>query len=332
LILPQQFLNTSGVRRVKGGALIRQEKNMKATFKQWIFLGAFTVGVVTAGAFFGYRAVAPAPRSQTSSESRTTEPPPPANGRSVRGFVGRRVSYPLAPSVSGEVRAEQTLPERNGSSPPARDSQGTAEATPRAGSRPASTLDNPKLVTYSLEDYLAIADLDLFHPISPERKPRPVASPPAPASPSRPLPLLPAPVLITPSPPELPRPLQTAEAPPAPSAPVASEPLQRPNSPADLAVTGYVQTPKGWTILLENIRTQEVQRVSPGEEGFGYRIQYLDAAANQLVLEKDGQEVRLKLGNNKKEVRPSPKPSGGNQGSPRNTLPGSAPGPSPIPQ
>lgn len=283
---------------------------MKATFKQWVFLGIFAAGVVATCTFFGYRAVAPAPR-RPAPGSRTTETSSPASGRSVRGFEGRRVSYPLAASVSGEP-GKSKAPAGNGSnSSQARGSQGTGGTTPPPASRPASALDNPKLVTYSLEDYLPIADLDPFHPISSERKTPPKAASPAPASPSRQWPLLPAPVVTARPLPEPLKPLQTAEAPSSPAVPAASEPFQRPNPPSDLAVTGYVQTQAGWTILLENVRTQEVRRVSPGEEGFGYRVQYLDAAANQLVLEKDGQEVRLKLGNNKKEVRPSPKPSGG---------------------
>lgn len=300
---------------------------MKATLKQWVFLGIFAAGVVTTCTFFGYQAVAPAPRHYTAPGSRTTEAPSPASGRSVRGFEGRRISYPLAASVSGET-GKNKAPTGNGSnSSLAGGSQGTGRTVPPSASRSASTLDNPKLVTYSLEDYLAIADLDPFHPISPEGKTLPKAASPAPSFPSRRLPLLPAPVL-TPQPLLEPlRPLQTAEA-PLPSVPTASEPFQRPNPPSDLAVTGYVQTQAGWIILLENVRTQEVRRLSPGEEGFGYRIQYLDATANQLVLEKDGQEVRLKLGNNKQEVRPGPKPSGGR---PQTPEPPAVSPPNPLP-
>jgi hypothetical protein len=76
-----------------------------------------------------------------------------------------------------------------------------------------------------------------------------------------------------------------------------------------LAVTGYVQTEDDWHILLENVATQEVRMVRPGDEEFGYLIKYIDVTADQLVLEKDGQEARLKLGNHKKESRPQPKSS-----------------------
>lgn len=214
--------------------------------------------------------------------------------------------------------------EPGSNNPAERASPPTVATASAALSRPAHALDHPKLVTYSLEDYLAIADLDLFKPIIPEQRPQPKpATAPIPAA-SRQWPLLPAPVLVT-------RPLGEQQqslqepppafsSPPSPAPPVFQESSAAGTPPSDLAVTGYVQTASGWTILLENVKAQEARRVSPGEEAFGYRIQSLDAAANQLVLEKGGREVRLKLGNNKKEVRPPKKPSGDNQESNRNPL------------
>ena len=86
-------------------------------------------------------------------------------------------------------------------------------------------------------------------------------------------------------------------------------------TPENLAMTGFVQSADGWYILLENLETQEGRLVRPGNEEFGYLIKNLDVASSQLVLEKDGQEVRLRLGENKKGTPPArTPPQGGGPG------------------
>ena len=60
-----------------------------------------------------------------------------------------------------------------------------------------------------------------------------------------------------------------------------------------MAVTGFVQSDEGWLVVLENLETQEGRLVRPGDEGFGYRVQSVDMAKNQVFLEKDGQVVQL---------------------------------------
>jgi len=68
---------------------------------------------------------------------------------------------------------------------------------------------------------------------------------------------------------------------------------------------------------MENVKTREARMVQPGEAVFGYAIKTLDRATSQLILEKDGREFRLKLGNNKPASPASRKSSDENERDPR---------------
>ena len=284
---------------------------MKVTLKQWIFMGVSTGVVVISCVVMGYRAVAPSSNRPSVSESAIAAAKPESRRKPTQSSLGRRRSYSLAvPSNPGDGKLGETTPpggpagKKNG---PA----GTSAATdPETGEAPA--LASRELVTYTLDEYMAIADVDPFQPIIAAPKPQPKAAPPRPAV--RELPPFPVPLLLS-ALPEEPQESQELELFPLASAPppVASPPPE-PEGINDLAVTGYVQTPQGVRILLENVKTREARMVQPGEDSFGYEVKTLDRATGQLILEKKGREFRLKLGNNKQESPKSQETADENEG------------------
>lgn len=306
---------------------------MKATPKQLAFLGVFSLTVLITCVVVGYRAVAPTPRGRTASSSRALSEARNSSSLTSRQPTGWRSSY-RSSSFSSASSAEP-------GNPPGSDSAGIGGEKARlasgrygssGASRPAPTLNNPKLVTYSLDDYLTIAERDLFKPITSPPRPKP-ASAQGPLPVPKEFPRIPAPVVIPNgnSNPSVPSTPPTPPPPPTPSTPPPAP--SAPGSPQDIAVTGFVQSPEGWSILIENVATQEARLVELGEEEFGYRIQSIDVAKKRVILEKDGQQLQLKIGDNKKEVRPEKKapeaaPPGsgapGNRGAP--AFGGGAPG------
>lgn len=280
---------------------------MKATPKQLIFLGVFSLAVVVTCAVVGYRAVAPSPRSRGASASRTARPASESSPRTERQPTGWRSSYrPSSPigAASGQQGRVQGREAAEAAGNPTRLAAGNRASNP---SRPAPTLDKPALVTYSLEDYLTIAERDPFKPIAPPPQPKPTAV--RGAASFNGFPKIPAPVVVSNANPNTSSPAvpPTPPAPPPPPLPSTPPPTSAAESPKDIAVTGFVQSPEGWFILIENVTTQEARRVGLGEEEFGYRIQSIDVAKKRVVLEKDGQQIQLRIGDNKKEVRPEKK-------------------------
>jgi hypothetical protein len=287
---------------------------MKATPKQLAFLGVFFVAVMATCAVVAYRAVAPTPRNRGASASRSVRPASESGSQADRQPAGGRSSY-RSSSPAWASPAEPRPGRSREATAVRRDSPPTAAGNRSSGpSRPAPTLDKPELVTYSLDDYLTIAERDPFKPIVPQRQPKPAVAR-GPSSFNSGFSNIPAPVVIS----DANRNAASAVTPPTPPTPPPPPPPPTPppapEAPKDIAVTGFVQSPEGWFILLENVTTQEARQVGLGEEEFGYRIQSIDVAKKRVVLEKDGQQIPLRIGDNKKEVRPEKKaPEGPPQG------------------
>ena len=94
--------------------------------------------------------------------------------------------------------------------------------------------------------------------------------------------------------------------------PVGGAPSSAPPSDdfkKSLAFTGVVQTSAGTQALLENLKTKETRFVARGESAFGCRV--ANISQQSVMLEKDGAEFRLNIGENKSDTEPSaPKPGG----------------------
>lgn len=83
----------------------------------------------------------------------------------------------------------------------------------------------------------------------------------------------------------------------------------------NLAFTGVVETPSGMHALLENISSKETSYVAEGGNAFGCRV--VTISDRSVILDKDGSQFSLTMGENKPNVDPGAKPAGGEQKPPQ---------------
>jgi hypothetical protein len=78
----------------------------------------------------------------------------------------------------------------------------------------------------------------------------------------------------------------------------------------NIAFTGAVGMPSGQQALLENLQSKETRFVSQGESAFGYRV--MTISSQLVVLEKNGLQFTLTMGENKADAPAAapPKPGG----------------------
>jgi len=83
----------------------------------------------------------------------------------------------------------------------------------------------------------------------------------------------------------------------------------------NIAFTGAVGMPSGQMALLENLQSKETKFVTQGESAFGYRV--MTISSQLVVLEKNGLQFTLSMGENKPDAPAAPaKPAGGQPGQP----------------
>jgi hypothetical protein len=112
---------------------------------------------------------------------------------------------------------------------------------------------------------------------------------------------------------------ETQGAKPTPPPPVKSPLPPMPVAPAgnidevkkNIAFTGAVGMPSGQQALIENLQTKETRFVSQGESAFGYRV--MTISSQLVVLEKNGLQFTLTMGENKTDAPPAPGPKPGEQ-------------------
>jgi len=119
---------------------------------------------------------------------------------------------------------------------------------------------------------------------------------------------------------------QSAPLPPMPVAPTGNIDEVKKN----IAFTGAVELPDGQQALLENLQSKETKFVRQGESAFGYRV--MTISSQLVVLEKNGLQFTLTMGENKPDAPAAgaPKPGGqpGQPGQPGQGGPEGQPRPS----
>ncbi len=111
---------------------------------------------------------------------------------------------------------------------------------------------------------------------------------------------------------------ETAPPPPTPpQPPVQPMPLPVPSGKIDevkkgVAFTGAVQIAGVQRALLENLQSKEARYTGQGESAFGYRV--MSISSQLVVLEKNGLQFTLTLGENKPDAPPPAGKQGGQPG------------------
>lgn len=82
----------------------------------------------------------------------------------------------------------------------------------------------------------------------------------------------------------------------------------------NIAFTGAVGMPSGQQALFENLQTKETRFVSQGESVFGYRV--LTISSQLVVLEKNGLQFTLTMGENKPNAPAAAPPKPGSEQKP----------------
>ncbi len=143
----------------------------------------------------------------------------------------------------------------------------------KAGAVTASTSGDP---------YAIIVERNLFQPVGAVQQPGQGGKPATPPTP-------PAKPLL----------------PPMPVAPAGNIDEVKKN----IAFTGAVGMPSGQMALLENLQSKETRFVGQGESAFGYRVMTINSQL--VVLEKNGLQFTLTMGENKTDAPAAPAKPGG---------------------
>ena len=153
-------------------------------------------------------------------------------------------------------------------------------------------------------NYQEIVERKLFTPlVAVQSKPQPGATK------MEPLPV-PAPAVDKQTPVKSTETASKAEVKPTEKPEAPSTPATPPRPP--LAVTGLVRAGDGYRVVVENTALNRSKVVRVGEDAFGYRITEVSAASGEVRIGKTdspgGDEVTLKLGENKKVETEEAKP------------------------
>lgn len=145
------------------------------------------------------------------------------------------------------------------------------------------------------DPYAIIVERNLFRPVGAQPEPQGPKAAPPPTGPKPPLP-------------------------PMPVAPAGNIDEVKKN----VAFTGAVGMPSGQMALLENLQSKETRFVSQGESAFGYRV--MTISSQLVVLEKNGLQFTLTMGENKTDAPPAAGAKPGEQKPGQPGQPGGPPG------
>lgn len=143
------------------------------------------------------------------------------------------------------------------------------------------------IASKSGDPYAIITERNLFQPVGDVQQPSQGGKPTTPPPPSV-KPLLP----------------------PMPVAPAGNIDEVKKN----IAFTGAVGMPNGQQALLENLQSKETRFVGQGESAFGYRVMTINSQL--VVLEKNGLQFTLTMGENKTDAPAAAPPKPGGDGKP----------------